>query len=99
MSRYNSTSLIKDNKGKSRRGTTILPTIPRSDSDIYIITTTPERLDKLAQNFYDDASLWWIIATANSIGKGTFIIPSNTSLRIPSKSKIQDIIIETNRTR
>jgi len=99
MSRYNSTSLTKDNKGKSRRGTTIIPTVPRSESDIYITTTTPERLDKLAHSFYEDTSLWWIIAEANGIGKGTFIIPSNTNLRIPNKSNIQDLIIQTNRNR
>jgi len=99
MSRYNSTSLIKDDSENSRRGTTILPAVDRSNTDIYIITTTPDRLDKLAHKFYDDVSLWWVIATVNGIGRGTFIVPSNTRLRIPSKSQIKDLIIKTNRSR
>jgi hypothetical protein len=99
MSRYNTTSEIRDNKDITRRGTTILPVIPITVSDIYIVTNNIERLDKLAQTFYGDTSLWWIIAAANGLGKGTLIIPENTNLRIPSKENAQDIIIELNKSR
>lgn len=98
MSRYNSTSQIKD-ISKTRRATTIFPVIPLSSFDIYIETTSLDRLDKLAQTFYDDISLWWIIAAANGLGKGTLIVPSNTRLRIPSKTNVQDILTQTNRFR
>ena len=99
MSRYNSTSEIRDNKDIKRRGTTILPVIPKSANDIYIVTTGLERLDKLAQTFYDDVSMWWIIAAANGLGKGSLIVPEGTNLRIPSSAGAQDIIIQTNRSR
>jgi len=99
MSRYNSTPEIRDTKNIKRRGTTIFPVIPASSSDIYIETTSLERLDKLAHTFYDDESLWWIIAAANGLGKGSLVIPSNTKLRIPSKIGMQDILTQTNRFR
>lgn len=99
MSRYNSTETIKDKPGSRYYATTIFPVVNTGPDDIYIVTTTIERLDKLAYTFYDDVSLWWIIAAANSIGKGTFIVPSETRLRIPSKNNIQDIVIATNKSR
>jgi hypothetical protein len=99
MSRYNSTETIKDKTGSRYYATTIFPVVNTRPDDIYIVTTTIERLDKLAYTFYDDVSLWWIIAAANGIGKGTFIVPSETRLRIPSKNNIQDIVIATNKSR
>jgi len=99
MARYNTTLLIKDQNGKRRRSTTIFPVIPKSNNDIYILTTNQERLDKLALSFYDDVSMWWIIAAANGLGKGTIVIPSNTNIRIPDKNNITDILIDINTTR
>jgi hypothetical protein len=99
MSRYNTTPNLRDNNSKRRKATTILPVVPTSAADITIVTTSPDRLDKLAYTFYEDASLWWIIATANGLGKGTFIVPANTTLRIPSKSGIQDLIVQINESR
>jgi hypothetical protein len=99
MSRYNSTPEIRDVNNIKRRGTTILPVVPISSADINIETTSIERLDKLAYVFYDDSSLWWIIAAANGLGKGSLIIPEGTRLRIPDRSNIQDVIIQTNRYR
>lgn len=99
MSRYNSTTEIRDNNGKRRHASTILPVLPSTTDDVFIITTSTERLDKLALEFYDDVSLWWIIAAANGVGKGTLIVPENTKLRIPSKTNAQDILSTANRTR
>jgi len=99
MSRYSTTRNIKDENGRSRAQTTIFPVVPLSESDIYIKTTSPERLDILAHKFYKDQSLWWIIAAANGIGKGSFYIPANTRIRIPPKDGINDIIKEKNTTR
>ena len=99
MSRYNGMSTFRDAKNVTRRATTILPVIPITSADTYIETTSLERLDKLAYVFYDDPGLWWVIASANGLGKGSLIVPSNTKLRIPSNSRIQDILIDINRTR
>ena len=99
MSRYATTDIIKDKTGKRKRATTIFPTIEISDADTFIITTSIDRLDRLANSFYQDVSLWWVIASANGLGKGTMIVPSNTKLRIPGKTKFLDKIIQINRTR
>lgn len=100
MSRYNTTPVIQPLNEKRRKSTTIFPSLPlNTDSDIYIRTTSIERLDKLAYKFYDDQTMWWIIAAANGLGKGTLIVPNNTRLRIPSKTSAMNILTETNRTR
>jgi hypothetical protein len=99
MSRYSITPTIKDSNGKQRKATTIVPTFPVTGADTYIETTTPERLDKLAYTFYEDITLWWVIAAANGLGKGTLIVPSNTILRIPEKQDVINILIQANSTR
>jgi hypothetical protein len=99
MGRYTTTNIMKDLSGKRRRSTTIFPTIPATANDTFIITTSADRLDKLASAFYDDVSLWWVIAAANGLGKGTLIVPANTNLRIPAKTQFLDQVIQTNRTR
>ncbi len=96
MSRYSSTPVIQDATEQRRKATTIIPVIPISVSDIYIQITSSDRLDKLANTFYGDSTLWWVIATANNLGKGTIIVPQNVILRIPSKSNIQQIINNIN---
>ncbi len=70
---------MKDLNGKRRRSTTIFPTIPATANDTFIITTSADRLDKLANTFYGDVSLWWVIAAANGLGKGTLVVPANTN--------------------
>jgi len=99
MSRYTITDIIKDDNGKQRKATTIFPSIPPSPNDIFIITTTPDRLDKLANTFYQDITLWWVIAAANGLGKGTLIVPGNTKLRIPTKTDFLDRVVQTNKAR
>ena len=42
------------------------------------------RLDQLAQTFYGDSTLWWVIASANGIG-GFTSLKSGTALRIPAE--------------
>ena len=98
-SRYTTTKQIKDANGRRRAETTILPVVPASTSDTYIQITSAERLDTLSYKFYGDASFWWVIANANGLGKGTLFVPENTRLRIPSNSKIQDLIEQTNNSR
>ena len=99
MSRYLTNRVQKDENGVRNLSTIIIPTAPLNGSDFYIQTTTVERLDKLAKIFYEDSSLWWIIAAANGLGKGTYIVPQNTKLRIPDKSNIQQVINDTNNSR
>lgn len=69
------------------------PEIPLSENDIYVITTQGDRFDTLAQQYYDDSSLWWVISIANTgnagygtltgLSQSTLVIPSGTQIRIP----------------
>tara|TARA_Y100000385_G_C12778925_1_gene502632 strand:+ start:297 stop:596 length:300 start_codon:yes stop_codon:yes gene_type:complete len=96
MSRYARSLVIKDENGKRRANTVIIPTPIPSASDIYIEITSPERLDLLAYQFYGDASLWWIIANANGLGKGSFFTPEGVTIRIPNSDNIQNQIQKRN---
>jgi hypothetical protein len=88
-SRYENNKSQKLKDGRQVYRTRIYPNIPKSDEDIYIVTQTGDRLDTLAHQFYKDASLWWIIATANNIHDATFAVGDGTTLRIPQNySKI-----------
>lgn len=73
-----------EDKGNSRvRFSTIYPKVEIDTEDIYIYTKQQDRLDLLADKYYGDVNLWWIIAQANYLGKGSMNIPPGTKLRIP----------------
>lgn len=99
MGRYSTARLQRDANETRKFSTIIVPTAPLSSGDVYIQTTSVERLDKLANIFYQDASLWWIIAAANGLGKGSYMVPQNTRLRIPPYTGIQNVINDTNNER
>ena len=73
---------IDTKKNKSYYKTTIFDKIPKSESDIYVITQMGDRLDTLAHQFYGDVNLWWYIAKANGIKD--LRVEAGTSLRIPA---------------
>ena len=90
MARYKETPISKkdlyemysDRKGVATRyETTIYEPVDDRDSDIYIIAQEGDRLDLLANQFYDNYELWWFIGRVNNIS--TMNIPAGTSLRIP----------------
>ena len=99
MSRYTTSQTLKRVAEQRKISTVIVPVIPLSDQDTYIKTTTPDRLDKLANTFYGDATLWWIIAVSNGLGKGSLHVPENTTIRIPPSANIQQIIKQANQER
>jgi hypothetical protein len=78
---FNSTKTTID--GRTVFKPVIPPVIPLRDDDIYVATETGDRLDTLANQFYDDSSLWWIIASANNLHGAMFAVPDGTVLRIP----------------
>ncbi len=82
-SRYENNEIQKLKDGREVYRTRIYPNIPLLDSDMYIVTQTGDRLDTLAYQYYDDSSLWWIIATANNLHDAPFAFEDGTILRIP----------------
>jgi len=62
----------------------VYPEIPVSEDDIYIKTTGGDRYDTLALQFYNDSSLWWIIASANNSERASLVVKPGVQLRIPT---------------
>tara|TARA_B100000131_G_C17989523_1_gene561931 strand:- start:550 stop:849 length:300 start_codon:yes stop_codon:yes gene_type:complete len=90
--RYDYTKIIKNKHGERVYKTTMYPTIEKHNDDIYVMSKDGERLDNLAYKYYKNESLWWIIAQANHIGKGSFNIKPGIQLRIPTN--VSEIISE-----
>lgn len=99
MSRYRNADRLRDETGKRRIETWIIRTPPADSSDLYIQVTSPDRLDILADKLYGDQSLWYVIAQANGLGKGSYRVPEGKILRIPNQSGLQDYINNINQTR
>jgi hypothetical protein len=62
----------------------IYPIVPMDSTDLYFITSDGDRLDNLANMYYKDPTLWWIISTVNNNVNGGSLFPTpGTQLRIP----------------
>jgi hypothetical protein len=83
---YSSVPVLKDvYTGRRYYQNVKYPVIPLSEFDIYIETVFGDRLDVIADDYYSDASEYWIIAAANGlIGDSLFVAPG-TQLRIPTE--------------
>jgi len=81
MERITSNIILTGNKKHYTSNT--LANIPESPNDEYIITKKNDRLDLLANKYYNDATMWYIIALANNITPITFFIEPGSSIRIP----------------
>jgi hypothetical protein len=78
MSRYTSIPFTQTADNRKRRYTTVkYPEISLDFSDIYVYTTRGDRYDILANIYYGDSSLWWVISTANPNSTTRYI---NTSI-------------------
>ena len=85
MDRYTNIPIKKSPDGKQMYKTVRYPEVPRSVEDIYIYTTIGDRFDTLAQEYYEDSSLWWIISIANSTLTQNSLTPElGSQIRIPS---------------
>jgi hypothetical protein len=65
----------------------IYPEIPPSPEDYYVITTAGDRYDILALQFYNDSSLWWIIAAANNTEQASLVTQPGVQIRIPGNKE------------
>jgi hypothetical protein len=85
MARYANTKIEKTNNNKTTYNTTIYKDIPKRDDDIVVITQDGDRLDLLANQFYQNQSLWWYIAQANNLN--TMSVQPGVTLRIPATTE------------
>jgi hypothetical protein len=85
MNRYQDIPQTKID-GKVVYKTSRYPEIPLSPDDIYVYTVQGDRFDILAQQFYQDSSLWWVISIANAsiLNQSSLVIPGGIQIRIPA---------------
>lgn len=95
MSRYSNIKIDKRWDSKRVYKTVDYPMINPQESDLQIIVNETDYLDTLANKYYGDPSLYWIIARANNLGKGRMSVAGGLTLRIPTN--VGDIINEYNR--
>ena len=62
------------------------PEVPPNENDIWVETEFGDRLDLLANQFYKDVTLYWIISAANpnALNFGSIYPPVGAQLRIPT---------------
>jgi nucleoid-associated protein YgaU len=85
MNRYDNPTILTTQQGKPYWKGKSYPNIPTSESDVYVVTSIGDRLDLLAFQYYNDATLWWVIAMANNNAtKGLMFPEPGVQLRIPT---------------
>ena len=83
MNRYQNIPQTKYQRKRAYQ-TTRYPEIPFSENDIYVITTDGDRFDLLAQEYYNDSTLWWVISIANrTLSQNSLLPPPGSQIRIP----------------
>ena len=87
------TQILKNKEGKRYYKPLRYPEIPLDVQDLYIITVSGDRLDLLANQFYNDVRLWWIIPSANpdKVRRDSYALQPGIELRVPTN---QDAIIK-----
>jgi len=85
MDRYRNIKTLKNTQGIEYYRGTKYPEIPLSENDIYVITVTGDRLDIIANRYYGDSTLYWIISAANpSQSFSSMYLIEGSQLRIPN---------------
>ena len=89
ISRYQIISRMKSDTGvastsnKDMYKPTYYPNISTQQDDTYIITGIEDRLDTIALDFYNDATLWWVVAMVNNLPGDSMYPPIGKYLRLP----------------
>lgn len=82
--------IIKDkDTGVRKEKLSPVASIPKSDSDIYIVSRPQITLDSLAYEYYDDPTLWWVIARANNLKSA--VVSGGITIRIPVNPRVRYI--------
>ena len=69
------------------------PVISLDFTDTYVYVNRGDRYDILANEYYGDYKLWWIISRSNSsLTQDSLIPPIGSQIRIPNKSRIGNIL-------
>lgn len=68
------------------------PDILAANDDVIYQTMQTDRIDKIANKFYGNPELWWVIAIANDLNLlPNDLVPRGT-IRIPSNQRVKSIL-------
>lgn len=85
MGRYSTTKVLNTEDGVRYYANVIYPEIEPSEDDIYVITVSGDRYDKLALQFYHNPDYWWVIAAVNRTSEaGSIVVTPGLQIRIPA---------------
>jgi len=84
MSRTRFLNTKRRNDNKLQYQTLIIPNFDERSDDFIIDVNDYTRLDVLAQDVFDDAGLWWVLASYNNLSGDSLYTTGITTLRIPS---------------
>ena len=97
MSRTRFTDTKKREDGKLQYESLVLPNFEESSDDIVISISEAKRLDAIAEQFFGDPTLWWVIAVYNNLGEASLSVKDVKYLRIPNDIQtVYDKIKELN---
>jgi hypothetical protein len=98
MKRYERVPTLNTADGIQYRTTVLYPDTPPTSDDFYVISTVGDRYDTLAEQFYGDYRLWWVIAAANNSEKASLTLEPGVQIRIPFNiNTIVENFVRTNR--
>lgn len=80
-----------------RRISTIMYPDNVSNEETKILSQEGDRLDLLAKEFYGDETLWFIIAKANGLGKGSLNVPAGQVIKIPIYQEYSGVSVLLNK--
>tara|TARA_R110000822_G_scaffold67351_2_gene164065 strand:- start:2910 stop:3206 length:297 start_codon:yes stop_codon:yes gene_type:complete len=84
MNRYSKIPQTNYNKKRAYR-TVRYPEIPLDENDTYVISQAGDRFDMLADQYYGDSTLWWVISIANeNFQQNSMVVPEGQQVRIPT---------------
>jgi len=88
-SRYGQTNLYQDTAGTMFFGLWQPLGLPEDNTDVFYTVRMGDagRLDLVAYDYYNDPSLWWVIADFNNI-VNQFDLKVGDMLRIPAKKRV-----------
>jgi nucleoid-associated protein YgaU len=85
MARYEDTQILRDKNSQRYLSTEDYPSFDKKDTDVIIRARFGQRMDNLANEYYGDSALWWVIAKSNvDLFDGGLFLKPGEEYRIPT---------------
>jgi hypothetical protein len=96
-SRYKGTEVRKDSQGRvvfdPLKKTYLMKILVRAEGTPHTVTQSEVgRFDVLADNYYDDSRLGWVIMLANSVTDMVNDYPVGATLKIPDRGYVESYV-------